>query len=45
LPPGVVSGLPNMTPIFSRSWLVKMTQVLDDYLSGREPAPALTPSK
>ena len=23
-PPGVVSGLPNMTPIFSRSWLVKM---------------------
>ena len=22
-PPGVVSGLPNMTPIFSRSWLVK----------------------
>ena len=24
-PPVVVSGLPNMTPIFSRSWLVKMT--------------------
>ena len=23
-PPGVVSGLPNMTPIFSRSWFVKM---------------------
>ena len=22
-PPGVTSGLPNMTPIFSRSWLVK----------------------
>ena len=22
-PPGVVSGLPNMTPIFSRSWFVK----------------------
>ena len=21
-PPGVVSGLPNMTPIFSRSWFV-----------------------
>ena len=22
LPPGVVSGLPNITPIFSRIWLV-----------------------
>jgi hypothetical protein len=29
LPPVVVSGLPNMTPIFSRIWLMKMTvQVL-----------------
>ena len=27
-PPGVVSGLPYMTPIFSRSWLMKMTTVL-----------------
>ena len=27
-PPVVVSGLPNMTPIFWRSWLVKMTAVL-----------------
>ena len=27
-PPGVVSGLPNMTPTFSRSWLVKMHVVL-----------------
>ncbi len=26
-PPGVVSGLPNMTPIFSRSWFVKMHTV------------------
>ena len=26
-PPGVVSGLPNMTPIFSRIWLVKMQTV------------------
>jgi hypothetical protein len=24
-PPGVVSGLPNITPIFSRIWLMKMT--------------------
>ena len=29
LPPVVVSGLPNMTPIFMRSWLMKMTQVLE----------------
>ena len=28
-PPVVVSGLPNMTPIFSRSWLMKMQVVLD----------------
>ena len=28
-PPGVVSGLPNMTPIFSRSWLVKTSAVFD----------------
>jgi len=28
-PPVVVSGLPNMTPIFSRSWLMKMHVVLD----------------
>ena len=34
-PPGVVSGLPNMTPIFSRSWLMKM-QVVFDF--EREPA-------
>ncbi len=27
-PPGVVSGLPNITPIFSRSWLMKTTEVL-----------------
>ena len=26
-PPGVVSGLPNITPIFSRIWLVKMQVV------------------
>jgi hypothetical protein len=26
-PPVVVSGLPNMTPIFSRIWLMKITQV------------------
>ena len=26
-PPGVVSGLPNMTPIFSRIWLMKITAV------------------
>mgnify|MGYP003694647087 CR=1 FL=1 len=25
----VVSGLPNITPIFSRSWLMKMRQVFD----------------
>ena len=34
-PPGVVSGLPNMTPIFSRSWLMKMQVVFD---LEREPA-------
>ena len=28
LPPVVVSGLPNMTPIFIRIWLMKMTSVL-----------------
>ena len=28
-PPVVVSGLPNMTPIFSRIWLMKITQVFD----------------
>ena len=28
-PPVVVSGLPNMTPIFSRSWLMKMHVVFD----------------
>ena len=28
-PPGVVSGLPYMTPIFSRSWLMKMQTALD----------------
>ena len=28
-PPGVVSGLPNMTPIFSRNWLMKMQVVFD----------------
>ena len=27
-PPGVVSGLPNMTPIFSRIWLMKITDGL-----------------
>ena len=26
-PPGVVSGLPNITPIFSRSWLMKTSAV------------------
>src|SRR5881409_2842438 len=26
-PPVVVSGLPNMTPIFSRNWLMKITEV------------------
>ena len=25
----MVSGLPNMTPIFSRIWLIKIRQVLD----------------
>ena len=25
----VVSGLPNITPIFSRNWLMKMTTVLE----------------
>ena len=29
LPPVVVSGLPNMTPIFMRIWLMKMTIVFD----------------
>ena len=29
LPPVVVSGLPNMTPIFSRSWLMKTTALLE----------------
>ncbi len=29
LPPVVVSGLPNMTPIFMRIWLMKTTMVLD----------------
>jgi nicotinamide-nucleotide amidase len=28
-PPVVVSGLPNMTPIFSRIWLMKIMQQLD----------------
>ena len=28
-PPDVVSGLPNMTPIFSRIWLVKMMAALE----------------
>ena len=28
-PPVVVSGLPNMTPIFMRSWLMKMAHVRD----------------
>jgi hypothetical protein len=27
LPPVVVSGLPNITPIFMRIWLMKMTSV------------------
>ena len=27
-PPVVVSGLPNITPIFSRNWLMKMQVVL-----------------
>ena len=27
-PPGVVSGFPNMTPTFSRNWLIKMAMVL-----------------
>ena len=29
LPPGVVSGLPNITPTFSRIWLVNRHIVLD----------------
>ena len=29
LPPVVVSGLPNITPIFMRIWLMKITSVLD----------------
>jgi hypothetical protein len=29
LPPVVVSGLPNITPIFSRSWLMKTTAQFD----------------
>ena len=29
LPPVVVSGLPNMTPIFMRIWLMKTTSVFD----------------
>ena len=29
IPPLVVSGLPNMTPIFCRNWLVKIKQVLE----------------
>ncbi len=29
LPPVVVSGLPNMTPIFIRIWLMKITQQFD----------------
>ncbi len=28
-PPGVVSGLPNITPIFSRIWLMKMSAHFD----------------
>ena len=28
LPPVVVSGLPNITPIFMRIWLMKMTMQL-----------------
>ena len=28
-PPVVVSGLPNITPIFSRNWLMKMQVVFD----------------
>ena len=34
-PPGVVSGEPNITPIFSRSWLMKM-HVVSNF--EREPA-------
>ena len=30
MPPVVVSGLPNITPILRRSWLVKIKQVLLD---------------
>ncbi len=29
LPPVVVSGLPNITPIFMRIWLMKITRVLE----------------
>ena len=29
MPPGVVSGFPNMTPIFSRTWFVNMQSVPD----------------
>jgi hypothetical protein len=29
LPPVVVSGLPNMTPIFNRIWLMKITMQRD----------------
>ena len=29
LPPGVVSGFPNITPTFSRNWLINITHVLD----------------
>ena len=28
-PPGVVSGVPNITPIFSRIWLMKIAEVLN----------------
>ena len=28
-PPGVVSGLPYITPIFSRIWFVKFTDVFE----------------
>jgi hypothetical protein len=29
MPPVVVSGLPNMTPIFMRIWLMKIMTVFD----------------
>jgi hypothetical protein len=29
LPPGVVSGFPNITPTFSRIWLINIAVVLD----------------